>query len=108
VEIAFQETEVNSKKIYCLDRRSMRCLQQSQPGGNSSNFWLNDEVVNAYCGLIVKCRNRQLGKQSVYPISSNVATTVWKGSGRLGITRKIIYLNLTSGLFQFILELTGQ
>ena len=44
VKITFQQTKVNSKKNICLDRRSMRCLRQSQPGVNNHNCWLTDEV----------------------------------------------------------------
>ena len=61
----------------------------------------NFQVVNAYCALIAKCRNCQLvwhlliyllyfsqGRQSVYPVSSHVASTVWKGSGMTGYYKK--------------------
>lgn len=79
VGITFPPSVVNNKKKFCLDRRSLRCLQQSQPGANNNNCWLNDEVklispstlkvmsnfnifqvVNAYYVLIAKCRNHQL------------------------------------------------
>ena len=50
-EIKFHQTGVNCDKN-SLDRRSMSCLQQPQSGGNSNNWWLNDELQYIHIGLL--------------------------------------------------------
>ena len=53
--ITLERTAKMLKKEYCLERRSMLCLQQPCQSGNNISFWLNDEVLGSKIGSEDKC-----------------------------------------------------
>ena len=49
VQFTIPSTEHNSKKMVCLNRQNMRCLQQCPENGDGIACWLNDEVTVLLC-----------------------------------------------------------
>ncbi|XP_065895748.1 uncharacterized protein [Dysidea avara] len=62
-EVVFQESKMNKKKSFILNRTHLQCLNPCSSGVSS---WLNDHVINAYTILIAQ------SFKNVYPMNSQV------------------------------------